>query len=284
MLISDLCTGRTQGYLPLVFALVTLGVLWPLCLWADIYKWIDKQGTAHYTDNLLYVPQEYREAIQVQKERQKGNRGKKDGASLSSTGSPSVRSTSPARWVRVAGVIDGDTIVLTNGEKVRYLGIDAPETKRPKKLPDYCGHEAFAVNRSLVSGKKVSLEFDVEQRDQYGRLLAYVFIRNLFVNAELIRQGYAQVSTYLPNVKYRNFFLKLQRQAIAQDRGLWGGCAEKVLAQPGAKVSGKIIGNKRSKIYHLPGGVFYGKVNKDNRVYFDNEEQAARAGYQKSKQ
>lgn len=265
---------KAAGGFQLFLVLVALEMLWPLSLRADIYKWIDEWGNPHFTDNLLYVPQEYRDGAQVLKERQRRSEAKKDSASLSS-----IRPASPARWVRVAGVIDGDTIVLANGEKVRYLGIDTPETKKPKKLPDYCGQEAFAVNRSLVSGKEVSLEFDVEQRDQYGRLLAYVFTRDLFVNAELIRRGYAQVSTYLPNVRYRDLFLELQHQAIAQDRGLWGGCGEKPLAQPGEK----IIGNKRSKIYHLPGGAFYGKVDEESRVYFDSVEQAERAGYRRSK-
>jgi micrococcal nuclease len=274
MFTNYLRVGHAKKCLLLLLTVVVLGTLWPSSLQADIYKWIDEQGNLHFTDNLLYVPQEYRDGIEVLKEKKRKSRAKKDSASLSS-----AKSAPQTRWVRVEGVIDGDTIVLANGEKVRYLGIDTPETKRPNKLPDYCGQEAFAVNRSLVSKKEISLEFDVEQRDQYGRLLAYVFTRNLFVNAELIRRGYAQVSTYLPNVKYRDFFLKLQRQAIARDRGLWGGCKERILTRSGER----IIGNERSKVYHLPGGAFYDKVGKENRVYFDSVEQAEQAGYRRSR-
>ena len=66
--------------------------------------------------------------------------------------------------------------------------------------------------------------FDVEREDRYGRLLAHVFTRSTFVNAELVRRGYARVSTYRPNLKYRDFFLSLQTQAKKSDRGLWGEC------------------------------------------------------------
>ena len=121
-------------------------------------------------------------------------------------------------------MIDGDTIRLESGEKVRLLGIDAPETKHPKKVPDPCGPAASTYNRDLLAGQEVVLEFDVEREDRYGRLLAHVFTRSTFVNAELVRRGYARVSTYRPNLKYRDFFLSLQSQAKKGDRGMWGEC------------------------------------------------------------
>lgn len=135
----------------------------------------------------------------------------------------------------MVAVLDGDTIAVSGGEKVRYVGINTPESKHPDKLPEYCGQEAFEANRRLVAGKTVRLEFDQRSRDKYGRLLAYVYVDNVFINAELIRQGYAQVSTYKENQRYYREFLRLQRNAIAAHRGLWGGCTEIRLPQPPAK-------------------------------------------------
>ena len=122
---------------------------------------------------------------------------------------------------KVERVVDGDTIKLANGEKVRYIGIDTPETKHPRKPVQYFGKEAFEANRKLVEGKTVRLEFDVQQRDKYGRLLAYVYVDDIFVNAWLVENGFAQVSTYPPNVEHQELFLKLQREAREKNRGLW---------------------------------------------------------------
>jgi micrococcal nuclease len=108
-------------------------------------------------------------------------------------------------------------------EKVRYIGVNAPEVRHPTKGEEPGGREASAVNRRLVGGKQVRLELDVQRRDQYGRLLAYVWVDDLMVNAELVRQGYAQVMTVPPNVRYQELFLKLQREARAARRGLFAG-------------------------------------------------------------
>ncbi len=126
-----------------------------------------------------------------------------------------------ASAARVARVIDGDTIVLAGGEKVRYIGVDTPETVHPQKPVEFMGKEASAFNKALVEGKDIRLEYDVGRKDRYGRTLAYVYLDTLFVNAELVRQGYAQVSTYPPNVKYVDLFVALQREARDAGRGLW---------------------------------------------------------------
>ena len=126
---------------------------------------------------------------------------------------------------QVLRVIDGDTIeVSIDGEtyKVRYIGIDTPETKHPEKPVEWMGPEAAAQNEKLVGGKTVILEKDVSETDKYGRLLRYVWVGDLMVNAELVRLGYAQVSTYPPDVKYQDLFLQLQREAREAGRGLWG--------------------------------------------------------------
>ena len=126
----------------------------------------------------------------------------------------------------VVAIVDGDTIhVRVDGriEKVRYIGVNAPEVRHPTKGEEPGGREASAVNRRLVEGKPVRLELDVQRRDQYGRLLAYVWVDDVMVNAELVRQGYAQVMTVPPNVRYQELFLKLQREARAARRGLFAG-------------------------------------------------------------
>ncbi len=119
--------------------------------------------------------------------------------------------------------VDGDTVVLFSGERVRYIGVNTPELHHPQKPVEWYAREAKEFNRRLVEGKKVRLEFDVERRDRYRRLLAYVFLEDgTFVNAELVRQGYAQVMTYPPNVKHADLFLQLEREAREAKRGLWG--------------------------------------------------------------
>jgi micrococcal nuclease len=126
----------------------------------------------------------------------------------------------------VVSVVDGDTIhVRVDGrvEKIRYIGIDAPEVRHPTKGEEPGGREASAVNRRLVEGQQVRLELDVQRRDQYGRLLAYVWVADLMVNAELVRRGYAQVMTVPPNVRHQALFVALQREARAARRGLFAG-------------------------------------------------------------
>jgi len=117
--------------------------------------------------------------------------------------------------VLVTRIIDGDTIEIENGVRVRYIGIDTPETSEPYYL------EAKEANRKLVKGKKVRLEKDVANKDQYGRLLRYVWVDEIMVNAELVRLGYAYSYSYPPNLKYQAQFLQLEKEAREQKRGLW---------------------------------------------------------------
>jgi micrococcal nuclease len=124
----------------------------------------------------------------------------------------------------VVRVVDGDTIhvrLADRIEKVRYIGVNTPEVHHPRRGQEPGGPEAAEVNHALVSGKRVRLELDVQARDRYGRLLAYVWVDDLMVNAELVRRGYAQVMTVPPNVRYQALFLRLQRDAREAGRGLW---------------------------------------------------------------
>ncbi len=124
----------------------------------------------------------------------------------------------------VIRIIDGDTIEIEGGQKVRYIGIDTPETVHPSKPVECFGIEASNKNKELVEGKKIKLEKDVSETDQYGRLLRYVWIGDIFINDYLIRQGYAYASTYPPDVKYSEQFLQAQQEAKENNRGLWAGC------------------------------------------------------------
>jgi micrococcal nuclease len=129
----------------------------------------------------------------------------------------------------VVKVVDGDTIHVRVGgtrETVRYIGVDTPETKHPTKGVECYGAEASASNARLVAGEPVRLVRDVEERDRYGRLLAYVYrVRDgLFVNAELARLGYARPLSIAPDVRYADRFADLARAAREQGRGLWAAC------------------------------------------------------------
>lgn len=137
-----------------------------------------------------------------------------------------ARDRGPGRGLEgpVVGVVDGDTIQVRLGErveKVRYIGVDTPELRHPTRGEEPGGREAAAVNRALVDGRRVRLELDVQERDRYGRLLAYVWVDERMVNAELVRRGLAQVMTVPPNVRYQHQFVALQREAREAGRGLW---------------------------------------------------------------
>jgi len=121
------------------------------------------------------------------------------------------------RSVKVTRVLDGDTIEIESGERVRYLGINAPESGQPFFT------EATRENERLVAGRTVALEFDVQTQDRYKRLLAYVWVGDVLVNEEIVKNGYAVIETIQPNVKYQDLILKAQQEARNACRGLWAG-------------------------------------------------------------
>lgn len=129
----------------------------------------------------------------------------------------------------VSRVVDGDTIKLSNGKTVRYIGVNTPETVDPRRPVGCFGKEASAKNKELVLGKTVRLEKDVSETDKYGRLLRYVYIEGtgsaqVFVNDYLVRQGYAYAVSYPPDIKYQNIFQRSQAFARSQNKGLWSAC------------------------------------------------------------
>jgi micrococcal nuclease len=130
-------------------------------------------------------------------------------------------------YYRVKKVVDGDTFWIDDGShkglKIRLIGVDAPESRNSgtRELA-YFGREASDYLTALIGGKKVRLEYDAGHYDRYGRTLAYVYLEDgTFVNATLVKNGYATVMTVPPNVKYAGTFLKLERKARNKKRGLW---------------------------------------------------------------
>lgn len=126
--------------------------------------------------------------------------------------------------VKVIRVIDGDTIEIEGGQKVRYIGMDTPETVDPGKSVQCFGKEASTRNKELVEGKEISLEKDVSEIDKYGRLLRYVWIGDQMINEELITEGYARLDTVPPDVKYSIRLQTAEKEARIKDIGLWKLC------------------------------------------------------------
>lgn len=138
-----------------------------------------------------------------------------------------LNSNYPFGKYKVTRVVDGDTIKVDfNGkeESLRLIGVDTPESVHPdasKNVPD--GKTASDFTKSRLEGKEIAIEFDVQERDQYGRLLGYVWHNGEMFNKTLLKEGYAKVATYPPNVKYVNDFTKLQEQARNSKKGFWRG-------------------------------------------------------------
>lgn len=198
--------------------------------------------------------------------------------------------------VLVVAVVDGDTIEVEGGERVRYIGIDTPEST----VEHECyGEEAKSRNRELVEGKHVRLLADAEDRDKYGRLLRYVYVGDEFINLALANEGFATQLTIPPNVAHADTFREAVAAAEEAGRGLWGGCPAGERndstrsnqrnydeAIPQATTSEcppdkTIKGNAQSMIYHLPGGEFYAKTKPE--ACFATTAEAESAGYRQSK-
>lgn len=209
----------------------------------------------------------------------------------------------------VSRVIDGDTIELSGGQKVRYIGIDAPESVSPNTPVECFAVEASSRNKDLVEGKRIWLEKDVSETDRYGRLLRYVWIEDqstshasgwVMVNWELVRGGYAYSSTYPPDVKYQQDFLDAQSEAQKESLGLWSNCnrdegdvdtrdrkeAENTSTESEGCVIKGNISSSGEKIYHLPSCRSYEKTKIDEdrgERWFCTEGEAKSYGWRKAK-
>lgn len=160
--------------------------------------------------------------------------------------------------IKVIEVVDGDTVRLSDGNLLRYIGLDTPELRIKDKNGDFkyqpqpFGLEAKEFNRKLVEGKEVRIEFDLQKRDRYGRLLGYCFTGKTLVNAKLIEDGYAVLYTYPPNVKYVDSFAAAQKKAQQEKNGLWRSFRNIDHTQAGgyinriAGVEGEVVGTYKS--------------------------------------
>jgi len=180
-------------------------------------------------------------------------------------------------WVLVTKVVDGDTVSVGRGWRsttVRLIGVDTPETVHPEKPVEFLGPEASEFTKKQLEGKKVYLEVEPSNYyDNYGRLLSYVFLQDgtLFY-VELIKQGYARVVAPSPFHRYKEF-RSYEQETRVKGLGLWAA----------KDICREIIGNRSSKIYRLPGDAGCGRIKEENRVYFDTEEGAIKAGYRRAK-
>ncbi|MEE9530732.1 MAG: thermonuclease family protein [Syntrophobacteria bacterium] len=191
---------------------------------------------------------------------------------LLASGGTSPAADADSLRVKVHWVDDGDTIVVAGGERVRYLGINTPEVAHKDEPGEPFGDEAKAFNKKLVQGHWINLELAEQQRDPYGRLLAYVFLADgTFVNGELVRQGYAHLLRKQPKLRYWERLLALQRQALKKKKGMW--------SLPVVKPEKFYIGNKRSWIFHRPHCQFGRKTAAGNRLRFRDRYEALYHGF-----
>lgn len=195
---------------------------------------------------------------------------------------------------RVMSVTDGDTIRVRldygqQEEAIRLIGVDTPESTREVEP---FGREAAAFTARHLEGESVYLELDINERDRFGRVLAYVWlsmpidgskpeVRAKMFNARLLTEGYAEVMTIPPNVKYADLFLELQREARDAGAGLWGAAAA-VPAAP-ADEAAAYIGNARTLRFHRPACRWAAEISPANRVEIKTRHQAVRAGFEPCK-
>jgi micrococcal nuclease len=178
----------------------------------------------------------------------------------------------PPQEAVVSRVIDGDTLVLSGGARVRLLGMDAPELEKEGKPADFLAHKSKAVLTNLTLHQKIRLEYDRVRYDRYGRLLAYLFTPDgTFVAAALVRQGLARVYFHNPNFRYREVLLAAQREALEANRGVWPQLLEQDEAY--------YLGNKNSLRLHRPGCPLAAKIAPANRIRFTNLKEPYLQGY-----
>ena len=179
---------------------------------------------------------------------------------------------------KCTSITDRDTIkvkMFSDGKtyKVRYIGMDTPE----KGMLYY--KEAKNINSSLVYKKTLKLVKDVSETDRYGRLLRYVYVGDTFVNAYLVAEGYAMILTVPPDVKYAEYFLELQQQAIDAGKGLWATATETTQETTG----GYFVGSRKSDVYHYPDCSSAKQIKPENLITFNSVEEAKAAGYRPCK-
>lgn len=174
-------------------------------------------------------------------------------------------------FMTVKKVYDGDTIEVTNGVHVRYIGINAPEISHENIPDEPYSLEAMAFNEKMVSSKPVRLQTDTERSDQFHRMLAYVFLKDgTFVNQEMVRNGLAYALYSPPNTAYDEVLLKTQQEAMQSKRGMWRNWKEK---------NTTYSGNRNSRRFHLKTCALGQRIAPQNRVQFNRKWDAFWNGY-----
>lgn len=136
----------------------------------------------------------------------------------------SVLSVKDKQVVTVTKVVDGDTIEVTGGLKVRLIGIDTPETVDPRRGVQCFGKEASNRTKELLLNQQIVMVKDISETDKYGRLLRYIFLAkdNTFINEQLVREGFAHASSYPPDIQFQTLFKAAEKDASESNRGFWG--------------------------------------------------------------
>jgi micrococcal nuclease len=172
----------------------------------------------------------------------------------------------------VVRVLDGDTLILAGGLRVRVLGLDAPEMEKDSRPAEFLAHQAKAVLADLTLNKTIALEYDRLRYDQYGRLLAYLFLPDhTLVNAELLRRGLARVYFITPNLRYQKVLLTAQQEAIEARRGVW----QQLLTQD----EPFYLGNRHTLRLHRPQCPLAASMARANQVRFTSLKDAYLQGY-----
>ena len=185
--------------------------------------------------------------------------------------------------VLVTKVIDGDTIEVQypnkTKKKVRFIGVDTPETKHPTKDVEFYGKEAYSFTKSVLENKTIVMKKEKGLQDRYGRELRHIYLPEtyIFLNEYLVEQGYGKASFYHPNTKYKEHFTKLEKEAREAKKGMWKN--NSYISKKPEVLSG-IVGSSKSNKYHKASCRWAKKINQENLIKFDSVEDAIKEGYE----
>lgn len=207
--------------------------------------------------------------------------------------------------IKVIRIIDGDTfkgVIESDTLTVRLIGVDCPESRKNTKAYNDAEKSKDDIETTVAMGElakeftkkhlkkdaTVYLEFDVGKNDKYSRILAYVWLSDtLMFNNFILREGYAQIMTIPPNVKYQEEFLTAYKSARENEKGLWSPILilpVKPQTEDKEKITPKFyIGNKQSKIFHNPECSYAKRMSDENKVIFNSSEEASNAGFRPCK-
>lgn len=225
-------------------------LLSPFIYATEVYQWTDAKGRSHYSDK------------------------KQDDATV-------YMLTEAYSYYKVRKVYDGDTVLLTDGRKIRLLGINTPEVEHSDRLAQAGGDVARKWLTQQLLGTRVRLEFDQQKKDKYKRHLAHIFTeQETHINRELVRLGFASTSVFPPNIKYANELLAAEQKAEEQHLGIWSYPAyhtkttaelNKKNKQGWQRITGQVVDikNTRKSMYLKLTDHFDVRIKKEHFPYFD---------------